>query len=267
VTALQSDERHVVVGIDALAEALAMNGQSEDSNRDVTQWHHRVVQRILGLGATVIGLDHVTKNPETRTRGSRGAGAKLAVVSGVSYSVRATTPLTRDSVGVLELKVAKDRHGSIGPHGKAAFRLRIEPEQGSGTTFLRHEWELLDTPTRFLPTYLMEQLSRALEGSADEISSSDWLALVPGKRQAQLEAKKALIEYGYVVAQRVGKHLLHRSVKPYRENTVPGSDMVPTQFPEPCSDVVPGSPPLMKGTVRTASEESVFDLAMTGRGE
>ena len=50
-----------------------------------------------------------------RGRFSRGSGAKIGHYDGVTYSIRLVAPYSPIIAGRIELKVAKDRNGGIGP--------------------------------------------------------------------------------------------------------------------------------------------------------
>lgn len=218
--ALGGLEGHVIVGIDAMADALTADGQDESSNREVTAWHRRVVARILRHDTTVIALDHVIKNPAERSNGARGAGAKLGLVDGVSYSLRARRGFGQHTPGILELHVAKDRHGAIGPTRHHAATIIVEPADNGRLTM---QWQAPDGHSeQFRPTWYMDQVGRWLEGEPEARTKNQILRAVGGKAVHVREAVSILVDEGYVtVTAGPNRSTLHASARPYREDDDP----------------------------------------------
>jgi hypothetical protein len=103
--------------IDGVTEAFAVSAVATKDNDDVTKWLRRVAKPLAdGTGAAVLQVDHVVKDADNRGRYAIGAQAKLAVLTGAAYSLEVVHPMGRGLVGVLHLRVAKDRPGAVRPH-------------------------------------------------------------------------------------------------------------------------------------------------------
>jgi hypothetical protein len=76
-------------------------------------------------------IDHVVKSKDGAGRWARGSGAKLAVVDGVAYLIDPMVPFSQTQSGHAQLRVAKDRHGSIGGAGQLVGIVRFYVANGS----------------------------------------------------------------------------------------------------------------------------------------
>lgn len=211
-----------LVVLDALAGALATDGLDENSNTDFTTWAARVLRPIARHGAAVLTIDHVARNPDTRTRGGRGASAKLAFYDGASYEITATRPFSRQHAGEIRLKIAKDRPGHIGPVGHTAALATITPHDGTVELAFRAHTPSTDAAGRFVPTHLMEKISRHLEtlGPDAELSKRAITDAVTGKNDYLRAAIDRLAETGHLApATREGRGggTVYRLLQPYRE--------------------------------------------------
>jgi AAA domain len=198
------DKRALVV-IDAAGPALARQGFDENSNHDVARWHETFVRPFTRGGAAVLVLDHLTKNPETRVRGSRGASAKLQLVD-VSYSAKQVRGFSRSSGGVVAITCAKDRNGHFAI-GEAVATVHLEPHPGGLTIDVR-------SPEDHKPTVLMDRVSRFLEGT-DSSSQRGVREHVTGKATGLRWALDELVAEGCVSLED-GRY---RSVRPYRDES------------------------------------------------
>lgn len=146
--------------IDAVAPALAADGLDENSNTDVTLWIGRIPRTLARTGSPIIMLDHVGKSKIDRARGARGAGAKLAAIDGASYEITGTG-FSRTQPGTLKTKIAKDRHGHVGPVGAIAAEITITPTGPDTIGITTNHPASPITPTgTFRPTGIMESISR-----------------------------------------------------------------------------------------------------------
>ena len=103
-----------LVVIDGVTESLTMWGGETKDNDTITRWM-RIFPRTVASasGAAVVLIDHITKNADTRGRFAIGGQAKLATIDGAAYLVEPIQPLSPGKVGVLTMRVTKDRPGFI----------------------------------------------------------------------------------------------------------------------------------------------------------
>jgi hypothetical protein len=103
-----------LVVIDSASESLAtMEGESKCTD-SITDWAMRFPRRVAKQsGAAVIVIDHVSKNKETRGRFAIGSQAKMATLDGAAYVCEPLEAIAPGRRGVLALRIAKDRPGSI----------------------------------------------------------------------------------------------------------------------------------------------------------
>lgn len=226
--------------IDGVTEAFAVFGVSSVDNDEVTAWGRNVPRKIAAkTGAAVVVIDHVTKATEGRGRFAIGAQAKMSYLTGASYTVEVKSPLGVGMVGVLSLRVGKDRPGRVRPvsgeyrssdrsqeaaqavidstePGRTDYELR-RPEGPLGGTVTGEEEE-----AQWVPSVLMERVSRALEevGPAG-LGARALKAAVSGKTDMKFLALEVLEAEGYV--RRDNDRAPYRSVRPYREVDDPRS--------------------------------------------
>jgi len=101
-----------LVILDGLAVALALNGYKENDNTDIATFYGTYTNPIAHQGPAVLVIDHITKADSGRW--ARGAGHKLAGLTGAAYKAKATEqPLIMIGEGRIRLELAKDRHGPI----------------------------------------------------------------------------------------------------------------------------------------------------------
>ncbi|MCZ7537780.1 MAG: AAA family ATPase [Acidimicrobiia bacterium] len=252
VTALSTGGRHVVVGIDAMADALANDGADESSNVDVTRWHRRVIAHLLRSGCTVVTLDHIAKAADRPSNGARGAGAKLGLVDGVSYELKLLEGFSVGHAGKIALKIVKDRHGAIGPPRTHAFTAHINPDTDG---HLAIRWEPASTTDRapFRPTGYMERVSTWVAAQDAPPSQRQVDESVPGGSHYIRDALAHLVSEGYLkltLGPRNAKNYEH--VRPYSEATdpltaAPRHDRGTTAAETRCDDRGTAAPPLIRG--------------------
>ena len=106
-----------LVTIDGCATAIALANLNENDNGDVNKWINAVAYPFTNAGAAVVVIDHVVKNQITGSnfagRSPRGAGSKLAAVSGTALSFEVKEAGSVHTEGRIEITVAKDRPGRI----------------------------------------------------------------------------------------------------------------------------------------------------------
>jgi KaiC/GvpD/RAD55 family RecA-like ATPase len=196
----------LLVVIDAAGPALAREGLDENSNADVAKWHERIVRPLARAGPAVLVVDHVTKDPTTRVRGSRGASAKLQLVD-VSYAASQARAFSRTTDGIIRVRCEKDRNGYYA-NGEVVAEIDVAPHAGGAAMLLD-----VRAPGEQVPTVLMERVSRFLEQRTDGASQRGVREGCTGKTTGLIWALDVLIERGHVTSDD-GRY---RSVRPYRE--------------------------------------------------
>lgn len=108
--------RLALVVVDGVTDAVGTEGLKIDNNDEMAAWIRNVL-RPLGArtGAAVVCVDHVTKSKDERGRFAIGAQSKMAGLSGAAYVAEVRQQLGVGLTGVVELRVAKDRGGTIRP--------------------------------------------------------------------------------------------------------------------------------------------------------
>lgn len=221
--------KYAVAVIDGVTDAMGLFGRSTLDNDDITAWS-RVFPKLLArrTGAAVVMIDHVTKNADTRGRFAIGGQAKMATLTGAGYVVDVHEGLGKGLRGVLVLRVAKDRPGSIRGHSGPMRKTDRTQETArfvldSTGTSLRVEMLPNRDPRapgeKFRPTGYMEKVSRFLEISPGA-SKNAIEEGVTGKREVVRAALAELLTEGYVSEKKDGSAMRHYSVRPFREEPV-----------------------------------------------
>lgn len=106
--------RYAVLVMDGVTDALGVEGKSMMDNDEVAGWIRTVLRPLAThTGAAVVCIDHVTKSKDERGRFAIGAQSKMAGLSGAAYVCEVRQQLGVGLCGVIELRVAKDRPGTI----------------------------------------------------------------------------------------------------------------------------------------------------------
>lgn len=230
----------VIDGVtDAIGTFKLAQGGSND-NDAVAEFLREFPRKLADrTGAAVILVDHVVKNGDARGRFAIGGQAKMAGLSGASYSAKQTRTLGRGLVGEVTLRIGKDRPGGIRPHcgstdahqSQEAARITIDSTgpvicwqvggpRDSGEAGGSHQVR---------PTNLMEKASRFVEENPGS-SQAAVLRVVKGKQWALILALRLLREGGYLLGEPGPRNsTVHTSIRPYREgddrrDTVEGSE-------------------------------------------
>jgi hypothetical protein len=105
--------------IDGVTEAMALHALDPIDNGDVATFWKLLPKRLANTGATVVVIDHVVKNAESRGRYAIGGQHKLAAIDGAAFLVEIETPFGRGRTGRSKITVTKDRPGAIRRHAVA----------------------------------------------------------------------------------------------------------------------------------------------------
>lgn len=122
--------------IDSVTGAMSAEGLDTNSDRDVETFHRLLAYRLANSGPSVLMLDHVVKNRDSRGDDARGSGRKREGITGASYLMRVESPWRRATsvpvTGAFTLRVAKDRPGWVGAIGDnvATGTVTSDPDGG-----------------------------------------------------------------------------------------------------------------------------------------
>lgn len=219
-----------VVVVDGLTEALVMWGGVTKDNDAVTAFMRALPRRLARAGAAVVTIDHVAKDKDTRGRFAIGAQAKMASLDGAAYLVEPVEAIAPGRVGRLEVRVAKDRPGTVRSRS-GTWRARDRTQLAATITLdstvpdaitatVAAPDRAADAPAEwvpFRPTHLMEAVSIYLEAGA-EATLRQLRDDIKGTKAYITLAASTLVDEGYV--ERISgprRSYLHRSIKPYRE--------------------------------------------------
>lgn len=202
-----------LVILDGCAELLASLDLDENSATDFLKFCRERVKPFTDAGAAVVLSDHVTKSQEGRGRWGRGTGAKLGKFDGVCYCVELGKAYSPTSAGFVRLRVAKDRNGGVGMIGQEVAEIHFAPTGDNRTSVAFRA--PANKEGRFIPTVLMERVSRHLEGHP-YATTRDLRGL--GKSQAIDQAIKELEVAGHISVSKVGpgKPTSYALISPYR---------------------------------------------------
>ena len=204
------------VFLDGMAEALVAEGYNEDKSEDVLPFLRERIRPFADAGAAVVIADHVAKNKESRGRNPRGSGAKLGRYDGCAYVVELIKAYSPTTAGAVRLIIAKDRNGGVGHVGEHIAELHFTPDEDRKT--LVHFTTPAESGKAFLPTGLMEKISRYVETS-DLVPSKNMIEHnVSGKAEYKRQAISSLVELGYLKEEKHGIGKQYSSLKPFREN-------------------------------------------------
>lgn len=234
------EQTYILAVIDGVTEALHVFGTATKDNDELTGWIRAVPKAIARhTGAAVVLIDHVTKDADTRGRFAIGGQAKMAALDGAAYVVEVAEPLGRGLRGVIILRVAKDRPGSVRPHAgtyrktdrtQEAARVIVDSRK-PGRIDVTVEPPVssldagLDGVAPFRPTTLMERISQALHGLAEPITQSQLLKSVKGNETALVQAADVLVREGYVTRSTGSRgSIRYESARRYHQADDPLSD-------------------------------------------
>jgi hypothetical protein len=118
-----SERQPAYICWDSSAAFMATAGLDENAAADVTRfWAQVLTPCARQFGAAVVVIDHDVKNGEP-SRYARGSGAKLAATD-VAYKLEAVKAFSRESDGILNLTVTKDRRGWLHRYHRIAVAVR-----------------------------------------------------------------------------------------------------------------------------------------------
>lgn len=119
--------------VDSIGELLPMYGANSNNADEYTGVNRAVLVPLARVGAAVIGIDHLAKNPESRQMGATGTAAKKRTVGGTALRVSVAEPFAPGKGGAAHVTIVKDRHGGLranrptGDREPLAATFRIHP--------------------------------------------------------------------------------------------------------------------------------------------
>jgi hypothetical protein len=236
-----------LVVLDGVTEAMSLEGLDGNPGKDVSTWQQMVPNAIARrTGAAVVCIDHVPKDKNNQA-GAIGSQHKMAGVSGAAYMVLPKDPFGKGLLGCSEVRVRKDRPGSIRGHLGSDYRpsdrthlvahfvldSRGYPNELKASLKVPGVHQLKSDR----PTWCMEQASLHIESDLDKADRSqrkitEYLGLNAKGRDGKTVARDAwraaldcLVDEGYM--ERVdGPHRskVYRLLRPYRQESDPQSD-------------------------------------------
>lgn len=220
-----------MVVLDGVTEALALLAGKDsggDPNERIAAFQKHYPTRIANeTGAAVVSIDHVTKSSEGRGRHALGGQHKMNGLSGASYVVAVESQPQRGKVGVLLLRIAKDRPAGIRPHcgefraDRTQLAARVVVDSTSALTLTLEPPGTSASPNDWQPTHAMEKCSRLLESLAEPISTTRIVDEV-GMRKATVVAALTALTDGSYVTRTTGAHgaILYQHRQVFREQDV-----------------------------------------------
>jgi AAA domain len=220
--------------IDGVTEALTLHGLDLASNVDVAKWLELLPRRLSRKGTAVVTLDHVVKDKDARGRYAIGAQHKLAGVD-CAYGVAVIRAFGRGRDGRLKIIVQKDRPGHVrgfAHEGKAA-EVSLHSRNDGTVTVTVGPPEGAAGGT-FLPTTLMERVSRAVEAEPG-LTKRAIRSTVKGRNNVKDLALELLITEGFVSEQQDGAQAVrHHSIRPFRQDAESTEQAPCPTVPTPC---------------------------------
>jgi KaiC/GvpD/RAD55 family RecA-like ATPase len=135
VTHLASGERpYALLVVDGVTAALSAAGLSGRNEQELTAW----ADQLLRQTPAAVVVDHVVKDTENRGGMAIGSQAKKSVVTGTSFEVICTEKFARGIDGVIELRMQKDKKGSVRAElqGRKHIRLKFISDANTGAVTL-----------------------------------------------------------------------------------------------------------------------------------
>lgn len=227
---------------DASAGAYGVAGLDDNKRQDVERFGKLFITPLWKAGVATIVLDHVTKSKDGRGRWPIGSERKHGGAD-VVLGFEIVKQLARGGDGLIRIVTHKDRFGFLPRPRAAELELHSDP-QTHAITWTWHAPSAADDEAEWIPTVLMEKVSRYLELHPDGANRSAIYDGVSGKRPFLVTAVTKLLDHQYaeeIVPGKKGTAI--RARKPFRAESFPGSQTVPDGSRNGPSPIVPPFPP------------------------
>lgn len=163
LTDLITREATTLVVIDSIGELMALEGCKPNDDDAVATLYRRIPRMLARLGPAVLLIDHVPKDNERSPLYGIGSQRKRAAIDGASYMVEQVKAFSADRDGKIKLTTAKDRNGNYAT-GTVAAEIDVHAEPGDQLRLtVKAPKSTADTVGRWMPTGVMEKVSRLLE--------------------------------------------------------------------------------------------------------
>lgn len=239
--------RYELAVVDGVTDALTLLGGATKDNDDVAKWMRTIPRKIADrTGAGVAVIDHVTKSTDGRGRFAIGGQAKMSSLTGAAYTVEVAEALAPGRLGVISVRVGKDRPGGVrehaGPFRKSdrtqeIVRVVVDSRDKSHPPIVTWEVPTAATDETVPPDLaaerqaekLREKISRAVENAgAEGLSGRAIVGSVGGNRDTVNAAAAWLVDHHHLVVRpSANRSQLHTSFVAYR---APEIDEEPLDF-------------------------------------
>lgn len=150
------------VVFDSVGENLGLWGVSPNDDQGFLEMNRATASRLARCGHTVITIDHLAKNAESRGYGATGTAAKKRAVDGAMYEVRVRDEFSPAEGGRSDMHLVKDRSGGVRAQGVKRGTVALTFHLSAPDRDGRQKWTL--APGTPEPT---AQEKRAAQVSAD----------------------------------------------------------------------------------------------------
>lgn len=215
--------------IDGVTEAMSLHGLSTNDNDDYAKYHHMLPRRLARSGAAVVQIDHVTKDKESRGRFAIGAQHKLAGMDGAVFSFEVVAAFGLGLHGIAKVFINKDRPGQLRGHAItsgtkhliAELHMRSDPTTHALAASIEKPDGAGSSPAGdTVPTWWMEQISRAIEADGPLTSRQIEALRKPDGKAGSTDAKRKARDHlsgPYIRPEKLGQTIHYHHIKPYRE--------------------------------------------------
>ena len=208
--------------VDGVEAGMTLHDLNPNYNKDIARFYRLVARPGAEVGAAVVVIDHVIKDPEKRRSGPTGGLQKRAGISGAAFEVVLLTEFARGREGRSLIRLDKDRPGGIRAlfPGRRPAITNFVLDSTTSTSVWRFEQPVPDAPngeTEWQPTHLMESISRFLEAAGEPQSQNKIEKGVEGRANWIRKALDHLVKGGFVLSYPNGRTKLHSVTTPYRQ--------------------------------------------------
>ncbi len=224
--------------IDAAAGAYDVSELDDNARKDAEKFARAWIKPLWKNGVTVILIDHVTKNAETRGRFTIGSERKIGQTRcHLGLEVPEGKQLHRGSDGLVRVRVHKDTRGYLQRGIVTELDLHSDPDTHAITWQFRRQ--VTSQGADFRPTGLMEKVSRFLEQHG-EVPRARIEEAGLGKQGKWVRVAIDTLIEEECAAETPGPRgaRLTRSLKPFRDTSSTSSELV---SPRPDEDVATSS--------------------------
>ena len=195
------EQRVELVMIDASAGAYDVSGLDDNTRKDAERFARQWITPLWLAGVATVVIDHVTKNAEGRGKYAIGSERKVGGVD-VHLGLEAVSQLTRGGIGLVRVRVHKDRPGFL--HRPHAAEIALTSDRITHAITLKiRPTAVTETPGHWQPTVLMGRVSEYLQAQTEPVSLAVVEGAVRGKSRDWIrKAVQALVEGDYVTETR-----------------------------------------------------------------